>query len=75
VMEPTLELALKAVFGAAKPEMPTVSAPAQGNDLIRAKQAYDKAQQALEQGKWQEFGNAMEELKKVLTIPPTGEAK
>jgi len=75
VMEPTLELALQAVFGAAKPEMPTVSAPAQSNDLIRAKQAYDKAQQALEQGKWQEFGNAMEELKNILAIPPKGETK
>jgi uncharacterized membrane protein (UPF0182 family) len=72
VMEPTLELALKAAFGAAEPQAAPVSAPFQGHDkdLMRAKQAYDKAQQALEQGNWQEFGDAMEELKKILALPP-----
>jgi hypothetical protein len=57
---------LKAVFGEAKPEKTTIAAPAQSNELIRAKEEFDKAQQALEQRKWQDFGNAMEALKKIL---------
>ncbi|MEJ2168059.1 MAG: UPF0182 family protein [Desulfobacterales bacterium] len=75
VMEPTLELALKAVFGAARPEKATVAGPVQSNALMRAKEEFDKAQQALEQGKWQDFGNAMEELKKVLSPAPKENTK
>jgi len=68
VMEPTLELALKAVFGASRPgETVAAPAPVQSEALGRAKEEFDKAQQALEAGKWQDFGNAMEELKKILT--------
>ena len=74
VMEETLEQALQAVFGAAKPEQTTLGAPppAQSNELIRAKEEFDNAQQALKQGKWQEFGEAMEKLKKILILPPEG---
>ena len=76
VMEPTLELAMKAVFGAAQPEKQTIAAPVvQSNELIRAKEEFDKAQQALENGKWQDFGNAMEKLKKILVLPSEGSNK
>ena len=75
VMEPTLEQALAAVFGAAQPEKTSIAAPVQTDELIRAKKEFENAQKALEQGKWQNFGNAMEELKKILIIPPKGDAK
>jgi uncharacterized membrane protein (UPF0182 family) len=70
VMEPTLDQALRAVFGAAGPEMQTIAAPVQSDELIRAREEFDKAQQALEHGKWQDFGNAMETLKKILVTKP-----
>ena len=75
VMEPTLEQALAAVFGTAQPEKTTIAAPVQTDELIRAKKEFENAQKALEQGNWQDFGNAMEELKKILTIPPKGNNK
>ena len=76
VMEQTLELALKAVFGAAQPEKAVTTAPpVQSNEMVRAREEFDKAQQALEHGKWQDFGNAMEELKKILTTQPKENAK
>jgi uncharacterized membrane protein (UPF0182 family) len=70
VMEPTLDQALRAVFGAAGSEMQTIAAPVQSDELIRAREEFDKAQQALEHGKWQDFGNAMETLKKILVTKP-----
>ncbi len=75
VMEPTLEQALRAALGAAEPEMQTVGAPVQSNELIRAREEFGKAQKALEQGKWQNFGNAMEILKKILIRPSEGGSK
>ncbi|MEJ2164167.1 MAG: UPF0182 family protein, partial [Desulfobacterales bacterium] len=76
VMEPTLEQALQAVFSAAGAEKKTISAPVvQSNELIRAREEFDNAQQALAQGKWQEFGKAMEELKKILVTPSQGANK
>jgi uncharacterized membrane protein (UPF0182 family) len=70
VMEPTLNQALSALLGAAKPETKATAAPVQTDELIRAREEFDKAQQALEHGKWQDFGNAMEKLKKILIIQP-----
>ncbi len=72
VMEPTLEQALGAVFGSARPGKQTIAAPVQSNELIRVKEEFDKAQKALEQGKWQDFGTAMEKLKKILILPSEG---
>lgn len=69
VMEPTLDEAIKAVFGAAQPERKAVSAPVQTDELIRAKKELEKAQKAIGQGQWQDFGKAMEELKKTLSLP------
>jgi uncharacterized protein len=75
VMEPTLEQSLQAVFGAAKPETKATASHVQTGELIRAREEFDKAQQALEQGKWQDFGKAMEELKKILIIQPKGDIR
>jgi hypothetical protein len=40
--------------------------------LIRVREEFDKAQKALEHGKWQDFGKAMEKLKKTLILPSEG---
>jgi uncharacterized membrane protein (UPF0182 family) len=69
-METTLEQAIAAVFGQAQPKERIVTAPAEKNVLIQARDALARAQKALEQGQWQEFGNAMEELKKILNAQP-----
>ncbi len=67
VMEPTLDEALKAVFGALQPEKRPVSTPTvKTEELSRAREALEKAQQAVEKGKWEDFGKAMEELLKIL---------
>jgi uncharacterized membrane protein (UPF0182 family) len=67
VMEPTLEEALKALFGAARPEEKKIAAPAQLEELDKARDALEKAQKALRQGNWQAFGDAMEKLKNTLS--------
>ncbi len=69
-MEPTLEQAVAAVFGQAPPKTAIVSKPAQQNALVQARAALAAAQKALEQGQWQEFGKAMDELKKALNAEP-----
>jgi uncharacterized membrane protein (UPF0182 family) len=69
-MEPTLNQAIAAVFGKAAPKQPTVSVPAEENSLTLAREQLLKAQKALEQGQWAEFGKAMEELKKMLNAQP-----
>jgi uncharacterized membrane protein (UPF0182 family) len=69
-MEPTLEDAIAAVFGKAAPKQPTVSAPAEKSALILAREQLQKAQKALQAGQWQEFGKAMDELRKILNSPP-----
>jgi uncharacterized membrane protein (UPF0182 family) len=69
-MEPTLNQAIAAVFGKAVPKQATVSVPAEKNSLVLAREQLLKAQKALEQGQWQEFGKAMQELKKTLNAQP-----
>jgi uncharacterized membrane protein (UPF0182 family) len=69
-MEPTLGEAIAAVFGKAAPKQPTVSAPAEKNSLVMAREQLLKAQKALQAGQWQEFGKAMDELRKILNTPP-----
>jgi uncharacterized membrane protein (UPF0182 family) len=69
VMEPTLDQAIKAVFGAAPPTRqatPAVPSAVQTGDLNQARKAFGKAQKAMQQGKWEDFGKAMESLKKTL---------
>jgi uncharacterized membrane protein (UPF0182 family) len=77
VMEPTLEQALLAVFGATKTETKATTAPVQvqPDELVHAREEFEKAQQALEHGKWQDFGKAMERLKKILTTQPKGNTR
>jgi uncharacterized membrane protein (UPF0182 family) len=70
VMAPTLEQALRAVVGEKVPEKKAIATAVQNNHLVRAKEEFNKAQQALEHGKWQDFGNAMQTLKKILAQPP-----
>ena len=74
-MEPTVEKALAVIFGSAQPQKTAVTAPVQSEELAHVKQEFENAQKALEQGKWQDFGNAMETLKKILTAPPEGSTK
>jgi uncharacterized membrane protein (UPF0182 family) len=73
VMEPTLDQAIKTVFGAAPPIREVTSAASsaapsavQTEVLTEAQKAFGKAQKALQQGNWEDFGKAMETLKKAL---------
>ena len=67
VMEPTLEESLKSVFGAV-PEAEAAKIPVrpQLEDLSRARELFEKAEEATKEGKWDEFGKAMEDLKNAL---------
>jgi len=71
VMEPTLNQAIDAVFGVAQPagKAPAAAAPVvvEPGVLKQAREALDKAQQAIQQGQWEEFGKAMQSLKKSLS--------
>ncbi len=72
VMEPTLDQAIRAVFGVAQPAgQPAAAAavalsPAEAEVLKRAREELNKAQESIQQGKWEDFGKAMEALKKAL---------
>ncbi len=66
-MEPTLDESLAAVFGTAQPVKTVIAAPVQIDELARARKELQKAQEAMGQGKWEDFGKAMEALKKALT--------
>jgi uncharacterized membrane protein (UPF0182 family) len=74
VMEPTLDQALAAVFGAAPPAVKpaavkpaaVIPAPADAAVLRRVRTHFDKAQKALREGRWEDFGKAMEALKEAL---------
>jgi hypothetical protein len=71
VMEPTLDQAIQAVFGAApasgKPAVTSAAAlPMEPDVLIRARKALDQATEAVQKGKWADFGKAMDELNKTL---------
>jgi hypothetical protein len=41
-------------------------------ESIIIKEEFEKAQKALELERWQEFGNAMEKLRKLLILPVEG---
>lgn len=73
-MEPNLEQSLEVIFGKAEPQTttkpPVVSQPQQpgqqpvpGVDLSELQQQLDDAQQALQDGSWEDFGKAMQQLK------------
>jgi uncharacterized membrane protein (UPF0182 family) len=67
VMEPTLDESLKAVFGTV-PEAEGVRLPVrpQLEELSQARKVLQKAKEAIGQGKWEDFGKAMEELQGIL---------
>jgi uncharacterized membrane protein (UPF0182 family) len=66
VMEPTLDQALQAVFGTTQPEAKKVSPIVQLEELSKARKEMERAQKALQQGQWGDFGKAMERLKQLL---------
>jgi hypothetical protein len=70
VMEPTLDQAVQAVFGAAPPSIQKVSAPEQAQELIGARRDLERAEKAIQQGNWEDFGKAMDGLKRLLGQPP-----
>ncbi|MDC0831699.1 hypothetical protein AY599_23120 [Leptolyngbya valderiana BDU 20041] len=72
VMEPTLEDALDAIFGE-KADAPSETAPSptgaapEFSDLAQqAQEAYDKAQDALQEGDWSSYGRYQRELGNLL---------
>lgn len=68
VMEPTLDQALKAIFGTvAEAEAVKVPLRPQLEALSHARSLLKKAEEAINQGNWEDFGKAMEELKTSLS--------
>ena len=76
-MEPTLDQAIRAVFGAAQPTggAKSAAAPIETGALLRAREHLNKAQKALQQGNWEDFGQAMQALQKALETKPPDERK
>jgi uncharacterized membrane protein (UPF0182 family) len=66
VMTPSLGESLEAIFGEKKPENQTVDSGATVNLKESAWQIYQKAQEALRQGNWTEYGRYQQELEKLL---------
>ncbi len=69
VMEPTLDQAINAVFGANQPQgkQTSVSTPVESETLNRARVGLDKAREALQEGRWDDFGKAMQKLQDTLS--------
>jgi uncharacterized protein len=67
-MEPTLDEAIQAVFGTEQLQNPA-QAPRQQQDLGQARAQFDAAQKAMQQGNWENFGKAMDALKRLLAGP------
>jgi uncharacterized membrane protein (UPF0182 family) len=67
-MEPTLDEAIQAVFGVQQGPS-SVQASPQQPELGKARDQFDQAQKAIQQGNWEEFGKAMDALKRLLTEP------
>lgn len=66
VMEPTLDEAIQALFGAPVPPQTAPQAPVTQPQMEQAKALFKQAQEAMEQGEWAKFGQAMEALKRLL---------
>ena len=67
-MEPTLDEAIQSVFGTQPPENPAQVSGRQP-ELGQARAQFDDAQKAMQQGNWENFGKAMNELKRSLAGP------
>jgi len=77
VMEPTLDEALAALFGAHPPKLvgtaaqPTpTEAPTGPADIAQARGQFDDVEKAAGSGNWTKFGGAMDKLKGMLANPP-----
>jgi uncharacterized membrane protein (UPF0182 family) len=73
VMAPDLETAINTIFGVGPTEKEAVSsapAPVENEVLTRVRELFDKAQKDLQAGRWADYGQTMESLKKALA--PTG---
>jgi uncharacterized membrane protein (UPF0182 family) len=68
VMEPTLDEAIQSVFGTQQPPHPA-QVPGRQPELGQARAHFDEAQKAMQQGDWEKFGKAMDELKRLLSEP------
>jgi len=72
-MEPTLDEAIQAVFGTQQPgisaQAPGARAPGGQAELGQARTQFDDAQKAMQQGNWENFGKAMDALKRSLNGP------
>jgi uncharacterized membrane protein (UPF0182 family) len=66
-MEPTLQEAIKTVFGASRPEEVKTAAPAGLEVLSAARAQLAAARKAMQDGDWQIFGNALHALEKLLS--------
>jgi uncharacterized membrane protein (UPF0182 family) len=67
VMEPTLQEAVEAVFGARRTERGTLpSSPVRADVFKQAREHLQRAEDALRRGDWSGFGKAMDSLKKLL---------
>jgi len=64
-MEPTLDEAIQSIFGTRQPEQPEQALSPQP-ELGQARAQFDKAQKAIQQGDWEQFGKAMDALKRLL---------
>jgi uncharacterized membrane protein (UPF0182 family) len=65
-MEPTLDESIDAVFGrvqATGSALPPAAAQQPQPDLAKARALYERAEKAIQQGNWEEFGKIMEALK------------
>jgi uncharacterized membrane protein (UPF0182 family) len=71
VMEPTLDAALSDLFGAsgAGSAAPAVPGATLQPALDRARQSFNEAQKAMQQGDWAKFGAAMQGLEHQLAAP------
>jgi len=70
-MQPTLEDAIRAVFGGvsiptAALQGPQAAAKAPEDALGQVRKAFQQAEEAMKRGQWTEFGRAMESLKGLL---------
>jgi hypothetical protein len=70
-MEPTLDEAIQAVFGTQPPQN-AAQAPRGHPELGQARAQFDEAQKAMQQGNWENFGKAMDALKRLLNGPEPG---
>ena len=67
-MEPTLDEAIQSVFGTEQPQNPAQVARSQP-ESGQAREQFEEAQRAMQQGDWEKFGKAMDALKHLLTGP------